>query len=360
MSLNRSASLAVEHLDDRLVPSATTLNLTTRGAEVATDGFIARQVDAQPTGTGYINSFVRIQGAASGGGSEQGYNTTARPLQFDENKSPQFTRGITLDQVPIVFDKNGTAYREFLLDINQKSSSPLLSVDQVRVFLGGSSDLHNYDTANKTLNGQPAVFDLDANGDVTLKLDARLNSGSGAGDMTLLIPNSAFAGADPKSFVYLYSQMGATAGATANGGFEEWAVRKLPAAQPTPGTSSLSGSVFLDVNQNGVLEADQGDRALSGVTVQLQGVDDLGNNVVLTTTTDANGFYQFTGLRAGTYTILETQPADNTLMDGADYVGTVDGASDGALDEDRFFDIQLGPDQHGVNYIFTEQLGLVM
>jgi len=87
MAPARSTNLSAEQLDDRLVPSATVLDLTTHAAEVVTDGFIARQTDAQPTGTGFIDSFVRVQGAASGGGSEQGYNTTARPLQFDENKA---------------------------------------------------------------------------------------------------------------------------------------------------------------------------------------------------------------------------------------------------------------------------------
>ena len=350
MAPARSARLSAEQLDDRALPSVTLLDLTAHGAVAATDGFIARQVDAQPTGTGVINSFVRIQGAASGGGPEQGYNTTARPLQFDENKSPQFTRGLTLGQVPVVV-VNGVAYREFLLDINQKSSSPRLSVDEVRVFLGDRSDLTGYDTASRTLAGRSAVFDLDANGDVSLMLDARLSSGSGSGDMTLLIPDAAFAGADPNTAVYLYSKMGGVAGATANGGFEEWAVRAAPPGQPTTGTSSLSGYVFVDLNGNGLKDANE--TALAGVTIQLIGTDDLGRTVSLSTTTDANGFYQFGALRAGTYSVLETQPLQG-YIDGLDYVGTTNGATNGSLDNDRLFDIFLGPNQAGLNYNFTE------
>jgi hypothetical protein len=341
-------TLAAEQLDERTLPSAGVMDLTAHGAAAAADTFIARQTDAQPTGTGFINSFVRVQGAASGGGSEQGYNTTARPLQFDENKSPQFTRGLTLGQVPVV-TVNGVAYREFLLDINQKSSDSKLSVDEVRIFLGGTSNLTGYDTTAKTLAGKAAVFDLDAGGDVSILLDARLNSGSGSGDMFLLVRNDAFAGADPGTFVYLYSKMGGTAGATANGGFEEWAVRSVPQNQ-TAGTSSLSGYVFVDANGNGVIDA--GERALAGVMVQLQGVDDLGQTVVWTTTTDTNGYYEFTGLRAGTYSILETQPGG--FADGKDYVGTINGAQVGQLDNDRLFDIFLGASQKGTNYNFTE------
>lgn len=349
MTPDSPTKLTAEQLDDRTLPSATLMNLTTAGAVATTDGFIARQTDAQPTGTGFINSFVRVQGAASGGGAEQGYNTTARPLQFDENKSPQFTRGLTLGQVPVV-TVNGVAYREFLLDVNQKSSSPLLSVDEVRIFLGASSNMTGYDPTSKTLAGQAAVFDMDANGDVSLILNARLNSGSGSGDMFLLVPNAVFAGADANASVYLYSKMGGVAGATANGGFEEWAVRSIPNDQPTTGNSSLSGAVFLDYNGNGLF--DSGETPLAGVTIQLQGVDDLGRTVVLTATTDANGVYQFQNLRAGAYSILETQPEG--YFDGQDFAGTINGETRGMVDNDRLFDIFLGPDEAGINYNFTE------
>ena len=211
-----------------------------------------------------------------------------------------------------------------------------------------------------------AVFDLDANGDVSLLLNYRLNHGSGSGDMTLLIPDSAFAGADPGTFVYLYSKMGEMAGATANSGFEEWAVREAPRVQPpvvqppvvqppveqpAANNGSLSGFVFVDANRNGLKDASE--TGIGGVTIQLQSVDDLGNTVTLTTTTGIDGSYAFTGLRAGTYSILETQPEN--FNDGPDFVGTIGGQTAGSLDNDRLFDILLGPDQQGVNYNFTEQ-----
>ncbi len=357
----RPVRLAVERLDDRTLPSATVLGLTTHGAEVVADSFIARQVDAQPTGTGNINSFVRVQGAAAGGGTQQGYNTTARPLQFDENKSPQFTRGLTLGQVPRVV-VGGVAYREFLLDINQKSSSPLLSLDQVKVFLGGRADLTGYRAG--ALPGARQVFDLDARGDVSLMLNARLNSGSGSGDMTLLVPEANFAGGGPNAFVYLYSRMGGVAGAAANGGFEEWAVRAGPAAPPatTAGTSSLSGSVFVDIDGNGT--RDPGEPGLGGVTIQLQGVDYLGSRVLRTTVTDADGGYTFTGLRAGTYDLWEaTQPTrygDWDLFDGGDHPGYIEGEADerryGVSGDDRLTSISLGAGLHGKEYNFTEIL----
>jgi hypothetical protein len=341
----------VTELDNRIVPSATLLDLTTVGAEATAGEAIVRQVDAQPTGTGHIQSFVRLQGAASGGGSQQGYNTSARPLQFDENSSPQFTRDLQLSAVPIVM-VNGVPYREFLLDINQKSSSAKLSLDEVRIYTSGSAGLTGYNPVDKTLGGETAKFDLDSATDYTVILNARLNSGSGSGDMVLLVPNSAFAGVDPNSNVYLYSKMGGVSGATANGGFEEWAVRKSDGVSGTTGTSSLGGMVYYDADEDGFFNPDNGDLALAGVIVTLQGIDDLGQNVVLTTVTGADGMYRFTNLRAGTYTISETQPPE--YYDGEDYIGTINGLNVGENLGDRFANIYLGTDEHGYFYDFTE------
>jgi protocatechuate 3,4-dioxygenase beta subunit len=65
---------------------------------------------------------------------------------------------------------------------------------------------------------------------------------------------------------------------------------------------SISGSVRIDLNGNGVAEA--GDtNGIAGVTVQLL---DAASNVVATATTAANGSYSFTNLRPGTYTVRET------------------------------------------------------
>ncbi|MBK7898669.1 MAG: DUF11 domain-containing protein [Betaproteobacteria bacterium] len=72
--------------------------------------------------------------------------------------------------------------------------------------------------------------------------------------------------------------------------------------------SSISGTVFLDHNNNGV----QGgaDTGIAGVTIQL--LDSL-NALVATTVSDANGQYSFTGLAPGTYSVREpTQPANTS------------------------------------------------
>jgi hypothetical protein len=355
-----NARIALESLDDRLVPS--TVDLTTRGSSGELNGGILTQVDARPTGTGVIRSFVRLQANGSGSSAEQGYNTTARPLQFDENSSPQFTRALTFGQVPWV-EKNGGYYREFLLDINQKSSAPLLSLDDVKVFLADRSDLTGYDPATGTLPGAEKVWELGAGNAAVLNY--RLNSGSGAGDMTLAVPNNVFADAEAGTFVYVYSKFGGLH--QANSGFEEWAVSTSGNFGNPPDSgggggastggggstgstgplSSLSGYVYYDEDDDGVRAS--WESGIGGVTIKLQGTDVDGNTVVLTTETDANGFYKFEGLKKGTYTIFEEYTGDE-YIDGKDTIGSLGGT----VGNDVFTMIAVDWGQHGVEYNFGE------
>jgi hypothetical protein len=288
----RGAQLALEALEERAVPAV--LDLTTPGATQTDDnGAIFKQVSTQPTGTGVIHSFVRIQpgGNVAVG---QGYNTDARPLQFDENKSPVFTRSLKMDEVPQVLGDDGVLYREFLLDINQKASSPLLSLDELRIYRGSAPDLKGYDAGSHELTGAIKVYDLDANTDNMVKLNARLNHGSGSGDMVLLVPDAAFQSA-PGDYVYLYSKFGATI--ASNGGFEEWAVRSSDITTPQ---ASLSGVVYFDNNQNGTVDTGEG---LGSFLVTLTFQDQNKNTVTFQQWTDASGHYDFGGLPPGAYSI---------------------------------------------------------
>src|SRR5438128_2390144 len=121
--------LCMESLESRDTPSTVLVDLTTHGSSgSAGDGWFC-QADPRPTGSGLIHSFVRIEGAAAHSPVQQGYNTDARPLQLNENSSPTFTRSLRLSDVPQV-TSGGVTYREFLLDINQNGSQPLLSLDE--------------------------------------------------------------------------------------------------------------------------------------------------------------------------------------------------------------------------------------
>jgi len=71
--------------------------------------------------------------------------------------------------------------------------------------------------------------------------------------------------------------------------------------------AAIGDYVWEDKNINGIQDALE--PGISGVTVQLSGTDALGNTINKTTTTDANGFYSFTELVPGTYTVTFVKPS---------------------------------------------------
>ena len=211
----------------------TVINLTaggTTGPSVTTNGAILTTTDSQSTGTGVIQSFVRL---TSNDPCIQGYNTSARPLEFDENNSPQFTRDLALAAVPIV-TIGGIQYREFLLDINQQSADSLLSLNNVEIYLHNSTEITGYDF------GLAPIWELDGAGNRIVELDYNLNSGSGSGDLFLYVPNSLFVGGTQ---VTLFSQFGDSPNEN-NDGFEEWAVRTTVSVAE-PGILALLGIALL-------------------------------------------------------------------------------------------------------------------
>lgn len=111
----------------------------------------------------------------------------------------------------------------------------------------------------------------------------------------------------------------------------------------------LSGYVYHDENDNGVFESQED--PIPGATVRLL---NSAAGVIATATTDGTGFYQFCGLRADTYTVVETQPTG--YMDGTDSAGTVDGTVVGEAVNpgDQIRDIQLKWGDDGIQYNFGE------
>ena len=71
--------------------------------------------------------------------------------------------------------------------------------------------------------------------------------------------------------------------------------------------SSVSGTVYLDQNNNGLIDGT--DSGISGVTVELH----KGDGSVVTTQTDSAGNYSFSNLAPGTYTLAEPGQPVNTV-----------------------------------------------
>ncbi len=251
------------------------------GDIVNTMGKVTFARDAtQPAGTGVFNPFLRldVKGNLS---NEQGYNTSAKITEGPTNN--QTTRKILDNMSPenwthdvlfsdLQLNAAGTHY-EFKLDINEPGNGmSLLSLDGLKLYSTGtpsqSGELLN-NTNFDIVDGDPSgpgsgivgnkLWDMDAGGDSSVLLDARVAGGPGSGvaDMIMLVEKSIFDKRNTgENYLILWSRFGLTQGAntgatTADAGFEEWSYSSKTGGggggcttncnqAPTPGTASLA------------------------------------------------------------------------------------------------------------------------
>jgi hypothetical protein len=236
--------LAIYDLATTVPAWSTEYNLTTAGSTATDSSVIFNQINPQATGTGLIDSFAQI---GQPGGSltfTQAYNTTVNNV-LNNGASDQFNHALSLSSVPTV-TVSGTVYREFVLDINETGSNPLVSVSDIQVFLTntGNQSVTGFDSKGQlNLANSTLIYRLDGNGtpgqDDSIKMNYLLNNGSGSGDMIMLIPNALFTGAYDQ--VVLYSSFGKPY--PQDDGFEEWFVcRNKTTGGPQACTGSTSGT----------------------------------------------------------------------------------------------------------------------
>jgi hypothetical protein len=183
----------------------------------------------QPTGTGYIDPFLRVQASPT----EQGYNTSGG-TPFDDKGGP-WTHDITFsDLQSTAVTVNGTLYFKILVDLNEPNGAKsTISLENIQFYTSSTGSKTTTDLSSLgTLR-----YSMDtAGGDNTVLFDAGRNHGSGSGDAFLYIPANAFAGTNANDFVYMYVNFG-SADTTTAGGFEEFTlVRNLT---PVPEMSAL-------------------------------------------------------------------------------------------------------------------------
>ena len=122
------------------------------------------------------------------------------------------------------------------------------------------------------------------------------------------------------------------------------------------GATSVSGFVYADLDNDG--EFDSNEVGIVGVPVKLIGAGADGNfgtadDTTATTTTDGDGFYQFTGLAPGMYKILETQPT--AYNDGKETLGTgATGATGASILTNDIFKVDLNAYDDAINFNFGE------
>jgi SdrD B-like domain len=116
---------------------------------------------------------------------------------------------------------------------------------------------------------------------------------------------------------------------------------------------SVSGYVYVDSNNNGIFENNES--PIGGVTITLTGTQDPCKNLNIITTTNASGYYQFSGLPACSYSVTQTQPTN--YNNGITSVGTVNGIRVGAISVTNKIDnIALASGQNSINNNFGELL----
>jgi len=211
-----------------------------------------------------------------------------------------------------------------------------LGLATVVITLAGTDDLGNSISATATTdangwygfgNLRPGTYSL---------AEGAIPSGYQDGKDTIGTPGGATGNDIFTSIVVLGGVNGQ------NNNFGEQKVQYVP--QPT----GLMGFVYVDANNNGIMDA--GEAGIAGVTVNLAGTDYLGNTVTKSTFTDSTGRYAFNLLLVGTYTMSEVQPT--AYKDGQESLGTFGGSIPA---NDQFL-VTTIDGQSGQNYNFGELL----
>jgi len=209
----------------------------------AANGAIFNYADPQPTGTGYIDPFLREQN----NGTELGVNTDIKAqvvntLAYDNKDPVNYTHDLSVGTLSI-FTVNGRNYYEFGLDANQSANAPI-SLVRFQVFV---SDTKFTDAAALAafISGTTPAFDMNGPGNQKYRVDISSQRGSGSGDMSVLVPVVGVAG----QYLYLVAGFGVDVngdGFATNDGFEEWTAKTgTPPPVPDGGsTLLLLGSAF--------------------------------------------------------------------------------------------------------------------
>lgn len=130
--------------------------------------------------------------------------------------------------------------------------------------------------------------------------------------------------------------------------------------------ASISGTVWHDQNNDG--QINYGEQGIANVLVQVTRVgakpgvesDPFADTGSVLVRTDANGHYEVELLPPGIYQVVEINNypvGQNPLagyIDGKDSLGNVHGDTIGSKSDDRFTQVELCADDHGVEYNFGE------
>jgi hypothetical protein len=216
------------------------VDLTTPGSSGFVRGALYMSVDTEGVGDP-VSSFLRFRTDLT---SPQGYNSSARPLRFNEDDQGDYTRNLRVSELPM-FNIGGVDYFEFLFNANEPDGQGVdrVSINQMNIYTGPIGDKRT----NSISSLGTLRYSLDATGDDNTIIVRDANSGENAMDARILVPVAMFGDASPDDYVYLFARIGDTA--TAQGSYEEFGVRVLPVVIPLPsaaglGMAGLAGLAF--------------------------------------------------------------------------------------------------------------------
>lgn len=197
------------------------------------------------------------------------------------------------------------------------------------------------------------LFRQDAGGNTFIA--ERLTSATGAYSFTNLSPGTyRLVEVQPAGVTDGRERVGSLSGTPGND-----VIANIPVAAAAVGTgytfgelrlSTIRGSVYHDVNNDGVFAPQNGEAGLAGVLVRLFRTDSGQDVFVRELRTDASGTYVFGNLLPGTYKLVEMTPTGFT--DGRDRVGSLGGALQGA---DVIANVVVGANVVGTGYTFGER-----
>jgi hypothetical protein len=202
---------------------ATVVDLTTGpDASGEINGALFFATQQQPSGTGNIDPFLRIQEK----GFEQGYNTDGG-FPFDDKHPHNFQHSLLISDLTPVF-LNGQPYLQFMLDSNQNGNNyteHVLDMTALQIFTTNDPNQTTESFDSKgilQLNGT-LVYNMGSGNSVLTTA-----TGSGKSDMFMYIPANLVQTGE--KYLVLYSAFGNDI--PADGGFEEWVF--IPGTAPIP------------------------------------------------------------------------------------------------------------------------------
>ncbi|MEN1678763.1 MAG: SdrD B-like domain-containing protein [Planctomycetota bacterium] len=273
---------------------------------------------------------------APGGGGTDGFASV--PLTIVESIGFTVT-GFTVEDggQTLVFDLDGFDAGEVLLfsvDVDEFDGISVVTNQP-----SYSSLVEGSEFEGSTLTGEfsaPGFVDLTLTDFFVDDFDPNRTAAESATGLEVDLPNDNYEGGfDPGDGALTIDNLpDRTAGAVAH-------------APQTP-LASISGYVYHDRSDDGVFDANED--PIAGVTIEL--LDAAGQGTGITTVTNADGFYQFIDLVAGTYGVREvTQP--DPFFDGKDSFGT----NGGVAGNDIITGAVLAFGDHALDYNFGELLG---